>query len=68
VCSLLRNAYCLLLPPFQIVSRFGFSRYMVFYIHLDIQHIVKLMNLEKPKRLTIWNGVLGYIISISISS
>ena len=25
------------LPPFQIVSRFGFSRYIAFAMHLDTQ-------------------------------
>jgi hypothetical protein len=45
------------LCPFQIVSRFSFSMYIVFAMHLDIryvQYIVKSMNLEKSKRLTIW--------------
>ena len=39
-------AYCNLLPPFQIIRRFGFSRW----------YIVKAMYLEKPKHLIIWNG------------
>jgi len=43
----------LLLPPFQIVSRSGFSRYIAFTMYLDI---IKAMYLEKPERLTIWNG------------
>jgi hypothetical protein len=37
------------LPPFQIIRRSGFSRYIVFAIH-------KTMYLEKPERLIIWNG------------
>ena len=29
----------LLLPPFQIVGRFGFSRFIVFAMHLDIIYV-----------------------------
>jgi len=45
----------LLFALFQIVRRFGFSRYIAFIMYLDIVYI-KAMYLEKPKRLAIWNG------------
>jgi len=44
----------MLLPPFQIISRFGFSRYITL-IYTMSRYIIKTMYLEKPKRLTIWN-------------
>jgi hypothetical protein len=50
----------MLLPPFQIISRFGFSRYIDHAMHLDIyimsRYMAKTMYLEKPKRLIISNG------------
>jgi len=53
--------YCwILLHPFQIIRRFGFSRCIDFTMYLDIKCIsrciAKPMSLEKPKRLIIWNG------------
>jgi hypothetical protein len=30
---------CDVLPPFQIIRRFGFSRYIVFAMHLDIHNV-----------------------------
>jgi hypothetical protein len=52
----------LLLLPLQTVGHFGFSRYMIFAIHMYVHyvyssiHIAKSMYLEKPKRPTICNG------------
>ena len=53
------------LPPFQIIRHFGFSRYIVFAMHLDV---VKSMYLGKPKRLIIWNGesIINNFISLFI--
>jgi len=50
-----------LLPPFQNIGRFGFSRFIYFAMYLDIyiyesRYIAKYMNLEKSKRPTFWNG------------
>jgi hypothetical protein len=48
----------LLLPLFQIIRRFGISRFIVFTMYLDIIYIswiAEVMDLEKPKRLVIWN-------------
>jgi len=41
------------LPPFKIITCFGFYRYIIFIMYLDI--IAKNLNLEKSKRLIIWN-------------
>jgi hypothetical protein len=49
----------MLLPPFQIVSRYVFSKYIAFATHLDIHHVYirnKTMYLEKLECLRIWNG------------
>ena len=48
-----------LLPPFQIIRRFGFSRYVDFTMHLDIHYVQihsKSNITRKTKRLIIWNG------------
>jgi hypothetical protein len=48
----------LLLPPFQIIRRFGFSRYIVFTMYLDIVYIKvhsKSYVSKKTKHLIIWN-------------
>jgi len=45
--------YSNLLPLSQIISRFGFSRYIDFAMHLDMyisKYIAKIMYLEKLKR------------------
>ena len=51
-----------ILPPFQIVGRFGKSRYIDFAMHLYktlSRFMTKIMHLDLPKRPTIWNeGVL----------
>jgi hypothetical protein len=33
------QSYDVVLPPFQIIRRFGFSRYIVFPMYLDMLHI-----------------------------
>ena len=38
--------------PSQIIRRFNFSRYVVFGIHI-VRYILKIIYLEKPKRLVI---------------
>jgi hypothetical protein len=49
----------LLLPPFQSIGCFGFSRYTTFVIYLGTYRlswcIAKAMYLEKPKQPIIWN-------------
>ena len=30
---------CFVLPPFQIIRRFGFSRYVAFAMHIDIHYV-----------------------------
>jgi hypothetical protein len=56
---------------FQIIRRFGFSRYIAFDMHLHIhysRYIVKTMYLEKLKRLVIWNeGSIIALLSIASS-
>jgi hypothetical protein len=58
-------------PPFEIASHFDRFRFIVVSMYLDI---TKIMNLEMPKRLTIWNGgsnrftwMLGKLIIIIIT-
>ena len=43
---------CLLLPPFQIVSHFGFSRYIVFTMYLDIAYIQVYSKSYVPNQTT----------------
>jgi hypothetical protein len=49
----------ILLPLSQIIRRFSISRFIAFTMYLDInisRCVTKAMNLEKSKRLIIWNG------------
>jgi hypothetical protein len=44
--------------PFQIIRRFGISRYIDFSVHLDIhlcldRYVVESMHLEEPKSFII---------------
>jgi hypothetical protein len=51
-------------PTFQIIRRFGFSRYIAFVMHLIYtmsRYIVKAMDIEKSKHLIIWNGGVAQI-------
>jgi hypothetical protein len=45
----------LLLPLFQIITRFSISRFMDFDMYLDINCLYAQQKLEKPKHLIIWN-------------
>ena len=46
-----------LLPSFQIIRHFGFFRFIIFVMHLDVMssYTVKTMNLEISKHLIIWD-------------
>jgi hypothetical protein len=44
-----------ILPPFQIIGRVGFSRHIVFAMYLD-RCKANAVYLEKLKRPIIWNG------------
>jgi hypothetical protein len=49
----------MIIPPFQIIRHFGFSRYVVFAMYLDkciSKCMAKATYLEKPKCLIVWNG------------
>lgn len=51
----------MVLPLFQIVKYFGFFKYIVFIIYIDILYISKcilktIYVVEKPKCLIIYNG------------
>ena len=39
---------CLLLPPFQIVSHFGFSRYIAFAAYVDIYYVIDCKSFHPP--------------------
>jgi hypothetical protein len=44
--------WCWILPPFQNVVRFGFSRFIVFAMHLDITYVqvhIKIYESRKVK-------------------
>jgi hypothetical protein len=41
---------CLILPPFQVIDRFSFFRYIAFAMHLDIHYVSR-----KLKQPTNWN-------------
>ena len=63
---MVNNLSKLLLPLFEIVNRFVFSRFIaLLYMCLQIMYIfrfiAKTINLKEPKRLIIRNG--EYIIS-----
>jgi hypothetical protein len=46
-----RSKYlCAILHPFQIISRFGFSRYIDFAMHLDITYIWMRNKNYAPKK------------------
>jgi hypothetical protein len=46
----------ILLPPFQNVGHFDFSRFITFAMHLVSRCIANTMNLEKSKQPTFCNG------------
>jgi hypothetical protein len=52
------DAICILLPPFQILRRFGFFNPWLCYAP---RYIVKVLNIEISKRLIIWNGGSNYV-------
>ena len=54
-----------ILPPFQIVSRFGFSRYIV-STHNMYLGANKAMYLEKSNQFTIWNEQSNLVFLLRI--
>jgi len=60
------------LPPLQIVDRFGKSRYIIFAMHLDkhymATHMSKIICPNLPKQLTIWNEGVTFSIDMILVS
>jgi len=65
--------YSPLLPPCQIISRSGFSRYLVFIMHLESRQpiprcIAKTIYLKKLELLTIWKGGSTFVVIVTATS